>query len=62
MVLTICEVMWLKHLLKDLRLKSLGSTPLFYDNQVALAIVANPVQHEKTNHMEIDCDFIRIQT
>lgn len=52
MALTICEVMWLKQLLKDLGLKSLGSTPLS----------ANPVQHEKTKHVEIDCHFIRDQT
>uniref|UniRef100_A0A803LRV9 Uncharacterized protein n=1 Tax=Chenopodium quinoa TaxID=63459 RepID=A0A803LRV9_CHEQI len=59
MALTICEVMWLKQLLKDLGLKSLKNTPLFCDNQAALALAENPVQHERTKHVEIDCHFIR---
>lgn len=56
-----CEVMWVKQLLKELGMKKLGSTPIFCDNQAALAIVANPVHHEKTKHVGIDCHFIRDQ-
>lgn len=35
MDLTICEVMWLRQLLKDLELKDLGSTLVKCDNQAA---------------------------
>ena len=60
--MTVCEVMWLKQLLKDLGVKHLGSTPLHCDNQAALAIATNPVHHEKTKHVDIDCHFIRDTT
>ena len=60
--MTVCEVMWLKHLLKDLGVKNMGSTPLHCDNQAALAIASNPVHHEKTKHVDIDCHFIRDTT
>ncbi|XP_074373943.1 secreted RxLR effector protein 161-like [Apium graveolens] len=54
-----CEVLWIKQLLKDLGLTHLGATTIFCDNKAALAISANPVHHEKTKHVEINCHFIR---
>uniref|UniRef100_A0A803MAR2 Uncharacterized protein n=1 Tax=Chenopodium quinoa TaxID=63459 RepID=A0A803MAR2_CHEQI len=57
--LTVCEVMWLKYLLNDMRMTKLGTTSVYCDNQAALAIAANPAHHEKTKHVDIDCHFIR---
>ncbi|KAK1397357.1 Cysteine-rich RLK (Receptor-like protein kinase) 8 [Heracleum sosnowskyi] len=59
MALVSCEVTWLSTLLKDMGLHDLPPTVLNCDNQAALAIAANPVLHERTKHVEIDCHYIR---
>lgn len=59
MTLVSCEVTWLTALLQDMGVTDLPSTVLNCDNQDALAIAANPVLHERTKHVEIDCHFIR---
>uniref|UniRef100_A0A6N2MH16 Integrase catalytic domain-containing protein n=1 Tax=Salix viminalis TaxID=40686 RepID=A0A6N2MH16_SALVM len=45
-----CELTWLRYLLKDLQ----ASHP-----QSALHIAANPVYHERTKHIELDCHIVR---
>lgn len=31
---------------------------IFYDNRVAVSIASNPMFHEKTKHVELDCPII----
>ena len=59
MDLATCELIWLKHLLRELWFGKDEQMKFICDNQTALHIVSNPVFHEKIKHIEIDCHFIR---
>ena len=59
MALATCELIWLKHLLQELRFGKDKQMKLICDNQAALHISSNLVFHERTKHIEVDCHFIR---
>ncbi|KAK2377577.1 putative mitochondrial protein [Trifolium repens] len=59
MALVTCELIWLKQLLKELQFENAKPMTLICDNQAALHIASNPVFHERTKHIEIDCHFVR---
>ena len=61
MTSTTCELIWLKGLLLDLGFSSSTPMSLMCDNQAAIHIVANPMFHEKTKHIELDNHYIRAQ-
>lgn len=53
------EVTWLIRLLEELGVQNLRRVTLACDNQSALQIAKNPVFHQRTKHIEIDCHFTR---
>nr|XP_009631965.1 uncharacterized protein LOC104121632 [Nicotiana tomentosiformis] len=55
----VAESTWLVRLLHDLGVSVSSPVPVYCDNQAALSIAKNPVQHERTKHIELDCHFVR---
>ncbi|KAL4193041.1 hypothetical protein AMTRI_Chr06g197400 [Amborella trichopoda] len=59
MTSTTCELIWLKYLLQDIGVSHFMLMLLYRDNQAALHIASNPVFHERTKHIELDCHVVR---
>ena len=57
----VAELAWLSRLLSELTVLGITPIPLKCDNQAALYIAKNPVFHERTKHIELDCHFVREQ-
>ena len=55
----LCELLWLKIILDDLRIKWNGPMKLYCDNKSTINITHNPIQHDRTKHNEIDRHFIK---
>ena len=53
------EILWLWGLLSELGFAQSSPTSLHVDNTGAIRITENPVFHERTKHIEVDCHFIQ---
>ena len=52
-------MIWLIVLFAELNWKLTLPVKLFCDSKAAIQIAVNPIYHERTKHIEIDCHFIR---
>ncbi|CAJ2655096.1 unnamed protein product [Trifolium pratense] len=55
----ICEGLWIHRVLEELKMKIELSLKLYSDSKAAISIAHNPVQHDRTKHIEIDRHFIK---
>ncbi|GKD20910.1 ribonuclease H-like domain-containing protein [Tanacetum coccineum] len=55
----VAETAWIRNLLCELHTPLFTATLVYCDNVSAVYMSANPVQHQRTKHIEIDIHFVR---
>ncbi|GKB22221.1 ribonuclease H-like domain-containing protein, partial [Tanacetum coccineum] len=55
----VAETCWLHNLLRELHTPLSSATLVYCDNVSAVYLSCNPVQHQRTKHIEIDIHFVR---
>ena len=52
------EILWLRRLMSEIGLTQ-DKSQLYCDNKATICISENPVQHDRTKHVEVDRHFIK---
>jgi len=55
----VAEATWIRQLLTELHAPLRKTTLVYCDNVSAIYMSSNPVQHQRTKHVEIDLHFVR---
>ena len=55
----VCEMLWLKQVLVELKRPNEVPMKLYCDNKAAISIAHNPIQNYRTKHIKIDRPFIK---
>ena len=58
MTQSMSQIMWIHQLLLEVGIETSVPVKIWCDNQAAMCIASNPVFHEQTKHIEIDCHFV----
>lgn len=53
----LCELLWIERVLSDLGIGHEKTMNMYCDNKTAIEIAQNPVQHDRTKHVEVDRHF-----
>lgn len=57
----VCHAIWLRNLLGKFEQQQLGATEIRIDNKSAIELAKNPVNHERSKHIDVRFHFIRDQ-
>ena len=55
----VTEVCWLRNLMLELQVSLQRTTIVYCDNVSVVYLSGNPVQHQRTKHIEMDIHFVR---
>ncbi|KAJ0603580.1 putative RNA-directed DNA polymerase [Helianthus annuus] len=55
----LAEILWVRKLLTEIGYPPTQSSEILCDNKAAIQISENPVQHDRTKHIEVDRHFIK---
>nr|GFC31219.1 putative copia-type protein [Tanacetum cinerariifolium] len=55
----LAEALWIRKLLSEIGYHSTQTSKIMCDNKAAIQISKNPVQHDRTKHIEVDRHFIK---
>ncbi|GJW19428.1 ribonuclease H-like domain-containing protein [Tanacetum coccineum] len=55
----VAETCWLRNLLRELHSPLTSTTLVYCDNVSVVYLSCNPIQHQRTKHIEIDIHFVR---
>ncbi|KAK4385829.1 Subtilisin-like protease SBT3 [Sesamum angolense] len=58
---TVYELLWISYLLRDFQILVQLPISFWCDNRASLHITTNPIFHERTKHLDIDCHLVRDQ-
>eukprot|EP00253_Pinus_taeda_P036696 PITA_36696 len=56
---TLCEAIWLRNLLVNLFRRNMEATKIMCDNQSCIKLSDNPVFHDRSRHIDIQCHFAK---
>ncbi|GJY62274.1 ribonuclease H-like domain-containing protein [Tanacetum coccineum] len=55
----VAETAWIRNLLLELHVPLTTATLVYFENVSVVYLTTNPVQHQRTKHIEIDIHFVR---
>nr|GEV56688.1 putative copia-type protein [Tanacetum cinerariifolium]GEW15665.1 putative copia-type protein [Tanacetum cinerariifolium] len=55
----LAEALWIRKLVSEIGFPPIESIRIMSDNKAAIKISENPVQHDRTKHVEVDRHFIK---